>query len=553
MTWARNLLVLGLLLGGAASLAAMLRPEVLRPGPLAETQARRARRATSADDFRHTLNEVNRAVRERWESAELTPAASADDALVARRMSLALAGTIPSLEEMRNLAEAPAESRLDEHLFHLLADRRSSNYLAERLARMLVGNEGGPFLVYRRRRFVSWLSDELHANRPYDRIIRQILTGQGLWTTDPETNFITATLQDDDEGKPDVNKLAVRVSRAMLGIRLDCAQCHDHPFDDRWKQTDFESLAAFFGRTGFKAELAALRGIQDGGEAYTIEDRETGEERTVVPAVPFASELLPADGNDRRRLARWLTDADNPAFARATVNRFWALLFGQPLVEPVDDIPLDDVPETLDLLARDFAEHNYDWRRLIHLITSTDAFRLESRARDDVAQHEVTSAHTRHWAAFPITRLRGEQVAGSLLQSANLRTIDHDSHILVRAIRYFTENDFLERYGDAGAQELEPQSGTIPQRLLMLNGNIVDERTKPDLVANASTRIAALAPNDETAVRTAYQVTLSRQPTATELQHFTKRLDGSTGDQRSRTMSDLVWSLVNSSEFSWNH
>src|SRR5262249_12176944 len=160
----------------------------------------------------------------------------------ARRVALALTGTIPALSEIRRLEATPAGDRLRLQLDNLFRERRSADYLAERLARACVGTEDGPFLVFRRRRFVAWLSDQLYQNRPYDALVREIISDSGLWTDRPATNFITVTYNPDKK-EPNPERLAARVARAFLGVRLDCAQCHDHPFQP-WRRDDFQGLAA---------------------------------------------------------------------------------------------------------------------------------------------------------------------------------------------------------------------------------------------------------------------------------------------------------------------
>jgi hypothetical protein len=244
-----------------------------------------------------------------------------------------------------------------------------------------------------------------------------------------------------------------------------------------------------------------------------------------------------------------VTHEQNKPFARAIVNRMWALLFGKPLVEPIDGIPLEGpYPPGLETLADDFVKHGYDLQRLIRVIAATDAYQRDSRA-----DFEVTDRHEDAWAVFPLTRLRPEQVAGSLLQSASLSTIDADSHIIKKLTRFGQENDFVKRYGDMGEDEFDSRGGTIPQRLIMLNGDLVQERTKPAILTNASTRIARLATSDEKAVETSYLTVLTRRPEAAEMAYFCDLLKGSRGDERARRVEDLYWTLLNSSEFSWNH
>jgi hypothetical protein len=534
--WLRNLFFLALVGGGVVALGANLLPP-RAPKPVTSFAAA----AYAAPDFRAAVEAADASFRRQWDAQGLRPAPAAPDLAVARRLALGLMGTIPSLEEVRQLEALPPGQRLPWWLDHILQDRRFADYFAERLARTCVGTEDGPFIFYRRRRLVAWLADQLAQGRPYDQLVRDLIASEGLWTDRPATNFVSVTAQPDHQNQPDPVRLAGRVTRAFLGLRLDCAQCHDHPFAD-WKQSDFQGLSAFFGQTHL-----GFTGVYDGPGEYQVEDRKTKVQRTIDPHVPFAPELLPDQGSRRWRLACWVTAPKNPYFARAAVNRVWALLAGRPLVEPVDNLESDGpVPPALRLLADDFAAHDFDLRRLIRLVASTEVFR-----RDSAGEQEVTEAQDRAWAAFPLTRLRPEQVAGGVLQASSVTTLDSESHLLVRLVRLGQHNDFVQRYGDSGADEFDGQGGTIPQRLLMLNGALVQEKIK-DSPFNASTRIGWMAPDDPHAVETAYLTVLTRRPTPEEAAYFEKVLaDPALG--RGQRLEDLFWTLVNSTEFSWNH
>ncbi|MGH9677744.1 MAG: DUF1553 domain-containing protein, partial [Candidatus Acidiferrum sp.] len=341
--------------------------------------------------------------------------------------------------------------------------------------------------------------------------------------------------------QPDPVRLAGRVTRAFLGLRLDCAQCHDHPFAN-WSQGDFQGFSAFFGQTHL-----GLSGVFDGPGEYEVANKKTKVKHVVAPHVPFASELLPQDGTRRGQLAAWVTDARNPYFARAAVNRIWALLLGRPLVEPVDNLEAEGTPPpALSLMADDFAKNGFDVQRLIRLIVSTEVFGMES-----AADHEVTEADDKAWAIFPLTRLRPEQVAGSILQAASVSTIDAESHIFVRLFRFGNEKDFVRRYGDSGEDEFAGRGGTIPQRLLMMNGKMMREKIA-DSPVNAATRIGWMSADDRRAVENAYLTVLTRRPTAPEAGHFEAFL-AEAEMPRGQRMEDLYWALVNSTEFSWNH
>jgi hypothetical protein len=534
--WLRNLLFLGLVGGGVFALGFNLMPP-RQPRPVTSYDAS----AYRAEDFRAAVGRVDASFRTLWAEQGVRAALPAPDLAVARRLALGLMGTVPSLEEVRQFECLPAGERLAWWIDHVLQDRRFADYLGERLARAYVGTEDGPFILYRRRRFASWLADQVAGHRPYDQLVRDLLTSSGLWTDRPATNFISVTIQPDNKNQPDPVRLTGRLTRAFLGLRLDCAQCHNHPFAE-WKRADFQGLSAFFGQTHL-----GFTGVYDGPGEYEVEGRAGGTKKVVGPRVPFAGELLPGPGDRRWQLACWVTHPKNPYFARAAVNRVWALMLGRPLVEPVDNLDSGAAaPPALQLLADDFAEHGFDLRRLVRIIASTEVFRLDS-----AAEHEIGETEESAWAAFPLTRLRPEQVVGSVLQASSVRTIDAESHILVRIAKLGQQNDFVQRYGDSGEDEFDGKGGTIPQRLLMMNGTLVHEKTKQS-VLNAATRIGWMAPDDPRAVETAYLAVLTRRPTPKEAAHFEEFLaDPRLG--RPERMEDLFWALINSTEFSWNH
>lgn len=533
--WVRNLLFIGLVIGGIATLRASLSPlgGKLRFRPVAAVS-----RDSELDDV---VNQVNTAFHTQWAEQKLQPAAPADDFTVMRRLSLALTGTIPSLEELRQLEKVAPADRIESWLSYLLKDRRYGDYFGERLARTYVGTEDGPFIIYRRRRFASWLSEQLLANRPYGSLVRELIVSDGLWTDKPATNFITVTTVPEGDG-PDQERLAGRVAKAFLGVRLDCAQCHNHPFEE-WRQKDFHALAAFFGKT-----QQGLTGLYEGKGEHQMTDHKTGKKETIEPDVPFLKELLPADGSRRSRLARWVTDPKNDYFARATVQRVWALLFGRPYLDSVESMDaLANPPRPLVILAQDFAAHQHDLQRLIRIITASQVYRQDSQA-----SHELTDEHERHWAAFPLVRLRPDQVVGSIEQAAAVKTINAESNLIIRATHQGAINEFVRRYGDTGEDEFTGRGGTIPQRLLLLNGDLVKDKTK-DEQFNASNLIAGMSANDRAAVEMAYLAVLTRRPTAAEATHFEARLAGTQGKERSGRLEDLFWTLINSTEFSWNH
>ena len=504
------------------------------------------------------VDEINRLFQSRWQQAGIVPAATAPELQVLRRLSLALQGTIPSLEEIREFEADRRPDRLTHWTGRMLADPRFADYFAERLARAFVGTEEGQFIIYRRDRFTQWLSGHLQRNTPYDQLVREMVAATGVATGKPAVNFVLATFAND---QIDCQKLAGKTVRAFLGQRIDCAQCHDHPFD-HWKQPDFEGLAAFYGQARQSIVGLEDKPVLDGQpREFQVLDRQTNTQRVVEPRVPFHPEWIPSGSTRRAQLAAWITHPANRRFERAIANRIWGLLFGRAFHEPVDDLrdPPDE-PDLLDLLGQDFRAHGCDLRRLIQVITASAPFRLSSEwvspsfsAESAGEPDALWQTAERQWALFPLIRLRPEQVIGSLLQSSSLQTIDQNSHLFMRFKKFVTQNDFVREYGDLGDGELLDRGGTVPQRLLLMNGKLAWEALKIDPF-NSSARINALGGDDERRVETAYLACLTRRPSREELRVFTamfaqqpKRPD------RREVMEDLFWTLLNSTEFSWNH
>ncbi len=549
-TVAKSLLVLVACLVGISVVGATLRrrPAIEPPRDVDSPYV--------SDDFQTTLATVNSNLAKVIEATGVETAPPADSLAIAKRATLAMVGSGMSFEEIRALQLIPESERVRWWTSRLLEDRRWSDYFAQRLSRAYVGSANGPFLLFRRRKFNAWIAEHLAKDTGYNQLAHSMISAEGLWTDTPQVNFITATMDEANNGRGDPIRLAGRTSRVFLAQRMDCLQCHNDFLDKLnfgtqeepvlGEQEHFHSIAAFYAGTSAKYPF---KGIAEDDEKYRFEFLGESEARDVTPSVPFRADLLPGDGKPRKRLADWVTHPENRAFSRAAVNRVWALMFSRPLVEPVDDIPIDAVvPEVLDVLAADFVAHGYSIKRLIRLIVESDAFKRESRA-----DFEVTEAHENCWAVFPISQLRPEQVAGQLFQACSLTALDSTSSIFTQLKVFGDTQDFLKRFGDKGEDNFETDSVTIPQRLIMMNGNLVAERTKVDLVANAATRIAGMVRGDSEAVEATFLAVVNRTPSCEEYRTFMDYLRPKQGNARAQAVSDIYWALLNSTEFSWNH
>ena len=525
--------------------------------PRVETATTSARSAEplprESSDVAKVVADLNAEFERHWEDQSVTPADPADWLAICRRLSLALVGSGMSLEEIRQLESIPESERVVAYREQLLQDKRFADYWAERFARAFVGAEEGPFLVYRRRRFVTWLSEQIAANRPYDELVRQLIVARGYFTDKPEVNFVTVTMDSGEEGQPDPIRLAGRTTRAFLGMRIDCLQCHDDflgnvelgtASDQRGgTQQDFHQLAAFYGEKRFNP----LQGIRAEDHPYETTYLSDEEATTVTPQVPFYPDLLPSEGTNAERLAAWVTHPRNRQTARAISNRVWALMFGQPLHGPVDDIPLyGALPPGLDRLADATFEFDWDLRQLIRVITDSRVFQLSSRA-----DFEVTEAHEDSWAVYPLIRLRPEQFARSLIQASRLSTIDDSAAFALQLLAFGSENDFVKRYGDTGEDEFDQENITITQRLLVMNGELLKERTNQNPILNASSHINMFASDADTAIDCVYLAVLNRYATPEAHAYYSERFNEA--ESRQQAIEDLFWVLLNSSEMAWNH
>ncbi|MBP88118.1 MAG: hypothetical protein CMJ64_15600 [Planctomycetaceae bacterium] len=507
--------------------------------------ALRPEKAEGCEDATATADRVNVLLQETWTSDSIEPAVGADDLQVYRRISLALVGTSPSLEEIRRFEADESPDRLQQWTARLIGDSRFVEYFAARLGDAFVDPVAEDLKPHQRERFRRWLGNSLQSGTAYSQIAREMIAGQGVFADRPATTFVSLELSLGDQA---AERLAARTSRAFLGQRMDCAQCHDHPFAE-WTQPQFEGLAAYYGQVQFRDAR-----VQDTGpRPFVIEDDRNQEERTVAPEVPFDLQWVPDRKHLRAELAAWVTHPENRRFRRAIVNRVWGLMFGRAFVLPVDDLsdsPSPDDPDVLDVLAEDLANHGDDLRRLIHVIVATRAFNLSStheRMDDAVSAQQLEEA----WAVFPVTELSPQQMIRSMQQSAAVQTLGAEDANTYSAIRrYERQFSFVDDYGIAGDAE-DAQASTIPHTVQRLSGNYTRQHSNAT-VLTAPGRIAAMSSDAATCLENCYLACLSRRPTPNEQKHFLPQLSGNL-NRRSNAVEDIYWTLFNSAEFCWNH
>jgi hypothetical protein len=493
-------------------------------------------------DAKELATHIDRRLQTCWKVDKVQPAPLTDDAEFLRRIYLDITGRIPRPADVHEFLTDKSADKRRKWIDQLLDNPRfaihfANIWRAELLPEIASNGEAGLF----QSGFESWLRERFRAGVGNDRLVRELLTvpiaaeGRDAEPVlrDPERPNPLAFFAV-KEARPE--NLAAAVTRTFLGIRLECAQCHDHPFA-KWKREQFWSQAAFF---------AGVR-KQRGGLFAPL--TEAADRRDITP--PGGSKALQAaflDGGapqwqvgrgPRTMLADWITSRDNPYFARAAVNRMWGYFFGTGLVEPVDDFRDDNPPshpELLDDLARSFVASDFDLSFLIRSICLSQAYQRTS-ARTHASQDE-----TRLPARMTIKALTAEQFFDSLALATGYRN-DQDKGAARR--------QFLTRFALAGSIS-EPET-SVQQALTLLNGRFiawaVDPEKCPTLIAVTQTPGMSLAQR----IEALYLATLSRQPNAEEMDRLEQYVRKAKPDREAERLADIFWMLLNTAEFRMNH
>jgi hypothetical protein len=474
----------------------------------------------------------------------ITPSSPAPETTWLRRAFIDIIGRLPAPDEVREfLADASADRRI-KVIDRLLERPEYADYWANKWADLLRPN---PYRVGVKAVFNydAWIRDAFRKNKPYDQFVRELVAAQGsTWENGAVTLFR-------DRREPD--EITTIISQLFLGIRLECAKCHHHPFE-KWGQEDFYGFAAYFSRIGHKG-TGISPPISGGEEIFftaasgAVKHPLTGE---VLPPRPLFGEVPAADPADdpREGLARWITSPENPYFCRVIVNRVWADIMGRGLVEPVDDMRATN-PATnaalLDALARSFAGQKFDLKQLIRTIVSSYVYGLSSLPGDR------NVADTRNYSRHYRQRLRAE----TLLDAVCDITQVPESYIGVppgsRAMANWThrgESLFLDSFGRPDPNQDPPCERTtetsVVQVLHLMNSQGVHNKVTSD-----AGRAAALAASDKSPraiVEESYLLVYSRLPADDEYA-VGEKLFTESGSSRRQAAEDLLWALLNTPEF----
>ena len=487
-------------------------------------------------------NYIDEIVTAKWRQLGLRPARLSSDTQFLRRVSLDLTGVLPREEDIRAFAADTAADKRARVIDKLLDGPEYVDFWTLRWGDLLrvTRNGMGEKAMWN---FHRWLNRSMRENRSVDEMVREILLSRGQPNSQDVAAFYRMTRSPEEAGEA--------VSIAFMGLRLGCAKCHQHPFE-KWTQADYYGFAAFFARIDSKPDS------DYGGSTLRLKPtgfvRHPKTQQVVRPSIPDG-DSFPYDGDPRRKLAAWLTAKSNPWFARNFVNRYWGYMMGRGLIEPLDDIRDTNpasIPEVLQALEKDFREHGFDQKHILRTIAKSSVYQLDSAPDAPVSRDNMFHTY------YAPKRLTAEQLLDAVDVATNAREKYPGLPEGIRPIQLpdpEVSSDFLDTFGRP--RRLVPcecsrnNESNVTQALHLMNSDFVQGK-----IAAPGGRVAnlfALVPTDQ-AVVNLYYATLSRPPTASEEAAAASLiLQRPNGESRRRALEDLLWTLLNSREFLFNH
>ncbi|WP_437227964.1 DUF1549 and DUF1553 domain-containing protein [Planctomicrobium sp. SH661] len=505
------------------------------------------------DTLPPTRNFIDEVVFRKLKLLGLPPSAVCDDSTFLRRVTLDLAGRLPTENEAAAFLANQDPGKRDQLIDKLLDSTDYANYFTNKWSTLLRNqrevsrpdeSKRGTYL------FHNWIRQTLLENRPYDQFVREILTASGEASENPPVLWYRA--------EKDVHSQVEDVTQLFLGQRLQCARCHHHPFE-RWSQADYYKLTAFFSRVGRKPGSAPTddRIFHRSGAAVAAHPR-TGE--TLVPAGLGAAPIsITPEMDPRVSLVDWMTAPENPFFAKSLVNRYWKHFFGRGLVDPEDDMRATNPavnPELLAALEQHFVDSKYDLKGLIRTICQSSTYQLSSEP------NAYNEDDRQNFSRFYPRRLNAEVLLDAVDRLTGSTTRFTGMPVDARAVdlpdskfpSYFL-TVFGRPQGESVCECERVVDSNLAQSLHLINspeltGKITDGAGNALRLANARE-----TPLPEK-IRELYLIAYSREPQADEIAAITEYLKQKSlpdGSENKQAYEDLVWSLMNTKEFLFNH
>jgi hypothetical protein len=490
------------------------------------------------------INSVDELALAKWKKLGLRPSPTCDDATFLRRVTVDLCGRLPSIAETKAFLDDTAADKRSKLIDRLLDGPDYPAYFAVKWGAILRNSNlaGADQAAVA---FHHWLKDMLARNRPYDEFVRGIVAAAGEWQDAPAINWYWQNRDDQ------LHQVTADVAQIFLGTRLQCAKCHHHPYE-RWGQADYYGLAGFFTRLGRK-------NFGQPPPYYSSATVTTGEKNPLTGKTPEPKYLdgpeakFSPDEDPRHALVDWMVRPDNPFFAKALVNRLWGHFLGRGLVHEVDDLRETNPPsnpELLDALAKDFIAHKFDVKHMIRTILNSRTYQLSAEPAD----HNRNDRQ--NFARYYARRMPAEVFLDSVNTTCGVKGGFNGVSQNARAIdlphegfgSYFL--DTFDRPKRVTVCECERStSATLGQVLLLANSEEMENK-----IGDGNGRVARMfkekkSPKDM--IEELYLVAYSRRPTEAELNRTLAYVDAAKDKQRA--VEDVLWVILNSKEFMFNH
>lgn len=488
-------------------------------------------------------NYIDTHVHNKLHKLRMSPSELCTDEVFLRRLYLDITGLLPTVEESATFLSDPSPDKRSKLIDKLLEKKEFTELWVMKFAELLqIQTDDNQGMSYKATLlYFNWLKDRIANNVPMDQIVKDLLTSKGGTFSNPATNYYQV--------ERDNLKITENVAQVFMGMQLQCAQCHNHPFD-RWTQDEYYSFASFFSQVGRKRAADPRESI--------IYNRRSGEINHPVHKKPMPPKFLgddtpeiPRSADRREVLAEWLASPKNPFFARNLANLVWAHFFGQGIIEPVDDVRVSNPPsnpDLLDELASKFTEYNYDFKKLVRDVCNSRIYQLSSKTN---ASNE---SDTRNFARSHLRRLRAEVMLDVISQATATKNKFQGLPLGAKAIQIAdgrVSNYFLTTFGRAKRETvcscevvMEP---SLSQALHLLNGDTTNNRIKQGKVVDTSLKEGK---KPDQIIDELYLRCYSRKPRDAEKANLLASLD--MNDPR-EGLEDVFWALLNSKEFIFNH
>ena len=495
----------------------------------------------------------------------IQPSEISEDTEFLRRAHLDMTGRIPTPEEVLDFLKDGSSTKRQKKIEELLASEDYLDYWTGLWVNWLIGRRGDG--DSQRLGLRSWVRDALAKNMPYNQFVQELVAANGELRDNGAGNYILRY-----ERSPVL--LTSHTSRLFLGLPMQCAECHDHK-TEAWKQEDFYGIAAFF--TGIESEQKGfIEGMDMVGNERRIDNfLITNKPEKSIWVKDLEKQVHPhfLDGTEykgsllkkREALAQWMTDKSNPYFSQALVNRIWKRFMGRAFVEPVDGFGEENQAtntELLKWLANDFVIHNYDLRHLMRTILNSETYQRTSQTNESNKDDDLYYSH-----AY-VKPLTAEQFFYSLLQATDFERLQQvkmegikkqggeDRRGMLRSLEE-KKREHLEKFlfllENGEMEEIEAFNGTVPQALMMINGDMVNDSASHEEHGGFVNYVLAKWREPIDRMEYIYLNVLSRLPTAKEKTYFQRYLERSLYRSKDLAYEDLYWVLLNSAEFSLNH